>query len=125
MELPKNEKSFDVSLIGETTGKKYEGTFTVKCVLNISDKRRLEIERSRLSADTVNPSVSLSAISGVVANLRIRVVQGPEWFKQSIDNLDFLDEDILYEVFSKCMEKSEEWTSEVKKKSVGEPLAGN
>lgn len=125
MELPKNEKSFEINLVGEATGKKYEGTFTVKCILNLSDKRRLEIERSKLSADVANPSDNLSAISGVVANLRVRVVDAPEWFKQSINTLDFLDEEVLFDIFTKCMEKSEEWSSEVKRKSLGEPLAGN
>jgi hypothetical protein len=120
MDLPKNEKSFLFNHTGELTGRKYEGTFTVKCVLNMADKRRLEIEKSSISADLMNPTNNLSAIATVVANLRVRVVNSPDWFKQSIQTLDLLDEDVIFEIYSQCLNKSEEWITEVKKSSVGD-----
>lgn len=120
MDLPKNEKSFLFNHTGEITGRKYEGTFTVKCVLNMADKRRLEIEKSSISADLMNPTNNLSAIATVIANLRIRVINAPDWFKQSIQTLDLLDEEVLFELYSTCLNKSEEWLNEVKKSSLGE-----
>lgn len=125
MDLPKNQKSFQLDYTGELTGKRYEGTFTVKCVLNMAEKRKLEIERSGLSADLNNPTGNLNAIALVVSNLRVRVIDAPDWFKQSIVSLDILDEDVLFEVYSKALDKSEEWITEVKKKSLGEVEAGN
>jgi hypothetical protein len=125
MDLPKNQKSFQLDHIGEVTGRRYEGTFNVKCALNMAEKRKLEIERSTLSADLTNPTGNLNAISVVVANLRVRVVDAPDWFKQAIMSLDLLDEDVLFEIYGKCLDKSEEWLSEVKKKSLGEVEAGN
>lgn len=120
MDLPKNEKSFLLNHVGEITGRKYEGTFTVKCILNVADKRRLEIEKSAISADLLNPTDNLSAISIVVANLRVRVINAPDWFKQSIQTLDFIDEDVMFEIYSLSLKKAEEWIKEVKKTSVGE-----
>jgi len=120
MDLPKNEKSFLLNHVGEITGRKYEGTFTVKCILNVADKRRLEIEKSAISADLLNPTENLSAISIVVANLRVRVINAPDWFKQSIQTLDFIDEDVIFEIYSLSLKKAEEWIKEVKKTSVGE-----
>lgn len=125
MDLPKNQKSFQLDYTGELTGKRYEGTFTVKCVLNMAEKRKLEIERSGLSADLNNPTGNLNAIALVVSNLRVRVTDAPDWFKQSIMSLDIIDEDVLFEVYSKALDKSEEWITEVKKKSLGEVEAGN
>ena len=125
MDLPKNQKSFQLDHTGELTGKRYEGTFTVKCVLNMAEKRKLEIERSGLSADLTNPTGNLNAIALVVSNLRVRVTDAPDWFKQAILSLDIIDEDVLFEVYSKALDKSEEWISEVKKKSLGEVEAGN
>jgi hypothetical protein len=125
MDLPKNQKSFQLDYTGELTGKRYEGTFTVKCVLNMAEKRKLEIERSGLSADLTNPTGNLNAIALVVSNLRVRVTDAPDWFKQAILTLDILDEDVLFELYSKSLDKSEEWISEVKKKSLGEVEAGN
>lgn len=122
MDLPKNEKSFVLDHTGETTGRKYQGTFTVKCMLSLADKRALEIEKTKLSADLNNPSNELSAIATIIAHLRVKVVDAPDWFKQSIRNLDLLDEDAFVEVYDKCFQKSEEWLSELKAKSLGEEV---
>jgi len=117
MSLPKNESSFDFLHVGELTGNKYDGQFTVKCVLSLGDKRLLEIEKSRLTADLMNPTGNLSALGSVVANLRVRVTDAPDWFNQKIMNLDILDEEVLFELYSKCLEKSEEWRDKVKEKA--------
>ena len=117
MDLPKNEKSFFLTHIGELTNHKYEGTFTVKCVLNLADKRLLEVEKSSLSLDLTNPSGNLNAISNVVANLRVRVIEAPDWFKQAISSLDILDDELFFEIYSKSLDMSEEWLTELKGKS--------
>lgn len=117
MSLPKNESTFDFSHVGELTGKKYEGQFTVKCVLNLADKRLLEIEKSRLTADLANPTGNLSALGAVIANLRVRIMDAPDWFNQSIMTLDILDEEIVFELYSECLKKSEEWRQSIKTKA--------
>ena len=117
MSLPKNESTFDFEHIGELYGKKYEGQFTVKCVLNLADKRALEIEKSRLTADLLNPTGNLSALGSVIANLRVRVISGPDWFTQAIMTLDILDEEVVFELYGKCLDKSEEWRESVKVKA--------
>lgn len=125
MDLPKNEKSFEFNHVGELTGKKYEGTFTVKCILNTAEKRLLEIEKSALSADLSNPTGNLTALSTVIANLRVRVIKSPSWFEQGIVALSFLDEEVLFELYGKCLDKSEEWIKEVKGEALGEQKAEN
>jgi hypothetical protein len=117
MDLPKNEKSFMFSKEGEVTGFKYEGQFSVKCVLTAADKRVLEIEQSRLMVDLKNPTSNLIAISRVVANLRIRVLKAPDWFDQMIGDLETLDDNILFDVWSECLQASQNWHDELKKKS--------
>lgn len=116
MSLPKNESGFDFTHVGELTGKKYEGQFLVKCVLSLADKRFLEIEKSRLTADLMNPTGNLSAIGAVVANLRVRVIDGPDWYNQIIMSLDILDEELVFELYGECLKKSDEWRNAVKAK---------
>lgn len=123
MQLPKNEKSFHYKKIGEKTGRVYEGTFTARCVLNMQEKRLLEIEKSTITADLSNPTGNLSAIAEVVANLRIRLIEAPDWFKQCIRSLDLLDEEVYFEVYGKCLESERQWMDEVKAKSLGEQQA--
>jgi hypothetical protein len=131
MDLPSNEKTFLFKHEGQLTGRLYEGTFKVKCVLTLADKRALEVERSSLSLDLSNPSSELNAISDVVANLRVRVIDCPDWFKQSIKALDTLDDELFFEIYSKCIDASNEWVDKVKGESVelaspdGEKSEGN
>ena len=124
MGLPKNEGIFDFKHTGELTSKVYEGQFTVKCVLNLAEKRALEIEKSRLTADLMNPNENLSALSTVISNLRIRVTEAPDWFNQSILTLDIIDEEVIFEIYQKCMEKSNEWLESVKSDAM-EKTEGN
>jgi hypothetical protein len=123
MNLPKNEKTFFFSEEGELTGHKYEGQFTVKCMLSMADKRLLEIEQSRLSVDLENPTENLIAISRVVANLRLRVIKGPDWYNQIINNLDIIDDNIVFDIYGQCLDKSSEWMGELKKQAKPEVKA--
>ena len=117
MNLPKNEKSIFFSKVGEITMHKYEGQFTVKCVLTAADRRLLEIEQSRLTMDLKNPTANLSSISRVTANLRVRVQKAPDWFNQMIDDLETLDDNILYEIWNECGQAAKEWHEELKAKA--------
>jgi len=117
MNLPKNEKSFFFSKEGDITSHKYEGQFSVKCVLTAADKRMVEIEQSRLMVDLKNPTANLVAISKVTANLRTRVLKSPDWFGQMLDDLETLDDNILFDVWTECVRCSNEWFDEVKQKA--------
>lgn len=114
MNLPKNEKSFMFEKVGEITGYKYDGQFVVKCALSLADKRAIEIEKSRISMDLMNPTGNLDAISRLIANLRVRVISGPEWFNQQVNTMQILDEEVAFEVYSLCLKASEEWIKELK-----------
>lgn len=102
---------------GEITAHKYDGQFTVKCVLSLADKRLLELEQSRLSGDIANPTDNLSIIARIVANLRVRVLDAPDWFDQIISNLDIIDENILFDVYAECLKCSNEWIESVRGKT--------
>ena len=117
MELPKNETTFQFEEIGETTGHKYEGRFTALCVLNIAMKHKLELEKTRLLADFANPTEGLNGIAITLAELRVRIIDAPEWWKQSGGGLDILDEDILVKLYSKLLEKQVEWKDSIKAKA--------
>lgn len=117
MDLPKNEKSFYFKHKGELTGRVYEGDFKVKCALNWADKRLLEVEKSSLTLDLTNPSGNLASIGNVVANLRVRVLDAPDWFKQAIVSLDILDDELFFEIYSKCLDMADAWIEELKGKA--------
>ena len=114
MQLPKNERTFPFNEKGDLYGHKYEGTFTVKCVLNMFEKRMLEIEKSRLRTDIANPTPDLIALTTIQANLSVRIIDAPEWWKQSENGNNIQDENIIITLFDKVVEQEEEWRKELK-----------
>lgn len=113
--LPKIERSFDLDYKGQITGLEYKGTFTVRCVLNVGQKHAVELEKSRLMADQRNPTNGLIGISVALAEIRGRLVEAPAWWKDSKSATDFLDDDVVYEVFNRCLDMEEQWKSDLKK----------
>ena len=114
--LPKLEKSFDFSVAGKLTGLKYEGTFTVRCVLSVAQRHSMELERTRLLADYKNPTPDLAALSGTLAECRHRIVDAPGWWKDK-QGSDLLDDEIIFLIFNKCLEAEEQWKNELKAKA--------
>lgn len=121
MELPKNEEVFEIDALGETTYKKYEGQFTVRCVLNMGQKHAMELEKSRLMGSLGSPTEALAGIAIIFATLRAKVIEGPEWWKQSAGGSNIKDENVLVELFNRVEKAEVEWREKVKKLAQPEP----
>ena len=115
----------EVNSILKKVGKKYDGKFTVKCVLNMFDKREVELEKSRISADTANPTAVLTSLSHILANLRVRIVKAPTWWEQSLGGFDILDENVIVQLFDTVMEQEAIWYKELKGEAEEEVAEGN
>lgn len=115
--LPKMEKTFELDTVGETTGVEYKGQFTAKCVLSIKDRQAVELEKSRLTADYANPSGTLAAIAAMVASLRAKLIEFPDWWKEVNFGSELLDENVLIEIFEKTEDLGKEWRDSLKKKA--------
>lgn len=113
-ELPKNEKTFKVDITGEVSFNKWQGDFTVACVLNIGQKHQIEVEKTRLIADLSNPTEKLLGLSVIISNLLVRIKEAPKWWDMA-SGLDLLDENVALEVFDQCMKAEREWKDSVKK----------
>jgi hypothetical protein len=112
MDLPKKEKTFYFSAVGTTTGRKYEGTFTVLASLTIGQKHFIEIERTRLLNDYKNPTTALEGYALILSNLSIRVLESPDWWKQN-SGMNIEDEDVLVALYDKVLAMEKEWSQEV------------
>jgi hypothetical protein len=120
MDLPNIQSVFDFDFTSDL-GKRYDGRFTVLCVLDMGQKHRLELERTRLLGNHQNPTDALAGIALVLSSLRVKVVDGPEWWKQSGGGLLIKDEDALVALFNKIEEAEIEWRKqlqEMKKKAL-------
>jgi hypothetical protein len=114
MELPNNEATFDVDVKGDTTQQEYKGQFTCRCVLTMGQKHAMELEKSRLLGSFANPTDDLIGIAIIFSNLRQKLVDGPEWWKQSVGGTTIKDENVLVEIHGKIQKAENEWRQKVK-----------
>ena len=115
--LPKNEATFDFDEVGETTGERYKGQFTVMCVLNMAGRHALELEKTRLMADYANPSRGLAGIAITLATVRAKIIEAPAWWKNSDDGSQIIDENVVLELFDKCNQVETQWRKQLKEQA--------
>lgn len=115
--LPKNERSFTIDVVGETTGLSYKGEFVAKCVLNMAGRHAMELEKTRLMADYANPSPGLMGIAISLATVKSKLVKGPEWWTSSNGGADIIDENVIFVLFDECVKIENEWKNSLKKKA--------
>lgn len=113
--LPKNERSFDIDVIGDATGVQYKGTFTAKCILNMAGRHAMELEKTRLMSDYANPSAGLAGISITLATIRAKVIEGPAWWKDSDGGSTIIDDNVLIYIYDEIAKLESAWRKELKK----------
>jgi len=116
MDLPETQSAFDFNFTSEL-GKKYDGQFTVNCLLSMRQKHILELEKTRLLGNYVNPTDELAGIAVILANLRGRIVDGPTWWQQSDGGYNLTDIDVLTALYNKVLGAEAEWRTKLKEKT--------
>jgi hypothetical protein len=102
---------------GADTNFHYCGTFTVKALLNIGEKAAVEVQKSVIKSELSNASTTLEAYANILSNLRVRIIDAPDWWKSSRGGMTIDDEDALIELFELVMKQEDEWRAEVKAKA--------
>ncbi len=116
MDLPNTQSVFDFDFTSDL-GKRFEGQFTVNCLLNMRQKHILELEKTRLLGNYPNPTDELAGIAVILANLRGRIIDGPEWWKQSDGGYNLTDIDVLTALYNKVLSAEAEWRTKLKEKT--------
>lgn len=117
MDLPSKEITFDFEHIGEDTGQKYDGRFTVLCSLTVGQKHALALEKTRLLGNYANPTDDLAGLAIILANLRAKIIDGPNWWKQSNGGNNIEDESTLVSLYRNLQEAELKWKENLKKKT--------
>jgi len=116
MDFPSIEKQFYFDY-RSVFGNRYEGQFTVKCLLTIGEKHALELEKSRLLGNSVNPTDELMGIAVILSTLRAKLTDAPNWWIQSKGGADIKEEDVIAELYAKVQTAESEWRTELAKKA--------
>lgn len=116
MDLPMKQRIFDFDYTTDL-GKKYDGQFTVLCSLNIGQKHMLELEQTRLLGNYAAPTPGLEGLALVLSNLRIKIIDGPNWWLQSAGGSNIDDEDALVSLYRKLEEVEKAWKTDLLEKA--------
>jgi hypothetical protein len=99
-----NEYTFAFKCVGEKTKQVYEGQFTVKCILSNQEivEVGLRIDTYNRGSKTLPQGVQL--LNRAMAELEIRTLKSPSWWKDSDAGRDLLDTNLIYELFNKAID---------------------
>lgn len=98
--------TFDIDQKGEVTGKSFVGTFTAKTKTSIMETlKEDQIYRRVLGENPQDAADDIKRIAGAYAYLQIRLVDFPDWWKDSGFGLGLEDLGILATVNNKAQEK--------------------
>lgn len=104
--------TFSISTNGETTGRLYNGKFTVKTFISRRDLFRVdELRRQLLGFNAAESNLNGEAI--MFGQLSVRIVEAPSWWTEAGGGLDLIDANVVGEVFKLTMEAEENARKEV------------
>lgn len=114
-QLPEKEFSFDIDIIGESTGQEYKGRFTAKATLSIGERVELERAISSFISDFANPTDNLSNLAIMISNIRFHITKYPDWWDINTNGIEIEDLNLIAEIFSKIMKGKADWSKKISK----------
>lgn len=109
MDIPSREHTFYFKDKGERTRKTFEGTFTVKALLTqqeIVDVGML-LDQYNRGSKTLPQGVAL--LNRAFAELDVRIVKSPSFWKDSNEGRDLLDTNIVFGIYKAAMDAETEY----------------
>jgi hypothetical protein len=123
----KQEKTlFLENIIGDSTSEVYRGAFVFSTKLSFSDMLKMDrLRRTYLGGENQeNASQFAVNIANAIADLSVRVIEGPPWWKESNFGLNLKDYNVLNAVYDLAMlaQKEDEEEREKKKREASDKL---
>lgn len=81
MSLVNDKAVFHVSVLGENTGKKYEGDFTMKLFPSLKERGRIAVDFSRANEGNFEDQ-DMAAINRTVCEFLVLAESAPAWFSR-------------------------------------------
>lgn len=112
--LPSNEHTFQFRGTGERTKVTYSGTFKVKCLLNVNEQVEVALRHDSYTRQSKTLLPRAALLARAIAELEIRVIEKPAFWKDCEEGRSLLDENIVFEVFNAALEAEKVFEERVK-----------
>ena len=106
-----SQAEFDINEIGERSKTTFMGTFKVKCVLSPLDMLKM-VRLYRDLIVTTNPHLASQTIENIafaLSQLKFRVVESPEFWKNTEIDGGHVDQNVVIEIINLAINAEEEF----------------
>lgn len=111
-------ENFVVDVTGEITGKQYYGTFKVKPILTHAEQIQRDIYMREILGPNSESALAAARDNALVfADLRVRIIDAPAFWKESNYGLDLYDGEIVGKIWEKAREVENNWRQAIKAKA--------
>ena len=116
--IGKKTSTISINLVGEVTSTHFLGDFEVKIFLtHAEDLLRDKIRKDLLGKDPDASSDRARNQAEVLSQLQVRIVKAPLFWESSGNGMSLYDDNIIVELYEKCMKATEDAVAEIKKKA--------
>lgn len=109
IKLPDTIGTVFLDSVGEVSKQKFTGSFRVKIVLTNADQIAVEREYARLLPKDAGAGDSNKLLASTMAELNVRVLEGPAWFRDASSGQNMIDRDPLYDLIVRINEAYKDW----------------
>jgi hypothetical protein len=110
-------QTFAIHIIGDETAETFTGTFRAKEKVSQGDILAIDSRRRELlGVNGFEAPPDIQRRASIIAELTYRLIEWPDFWKQSRFGLDIVDDNVLLEVYDKTQKVRENWLTEQKKK---------
>jgi hypothetical protein len=110
--LPDMEHSFEIQTKGEESQVNWVGKFLYKRP-NLRERAAIDVMFRRLNGDLVSLDPDVQALNEALSFLRFTLKSYPDWWKDSDFGGAIYDANVIFEVYSKCMNFEADWRKKV------------
>lgn len=116
--LPDTTGTISLDSIGERTKTRWAGTFKIRKVLTNADHFALErVYAQLLPSRERDIKDELKLRAAAVAELSVRIMEGPEWWNGTKGGQLMVDSNPLYDLIMLCNEEEKRWDAQVEEMS--------
>lgn len=116
--MPDTIMSIVLDVTGEKTKSRFMGTFRIKAVLTHADVIAIERMYSQLLPRTTSDTSEDAKLrASTIAELSVRIVDGPEWWNGTRYGQLLIDREPLYQLLIKCNEAEQDWSKRLEEQA--------
>lgn len=120
--LPDFIVTISIDATGDVTKRPWPGEFKVKLLLSHADRMTFERKYRELLPNDSQVKDDVKFQASVLAELSVRVIDGPEWWESSKKGMNLVDFSPLYELMKAINEQYEGWLKKVEELAQKEAL---